>query len=84
MADKKITVTIFYPQIVIERKEVEITEEQLEDFENSGVYDQAAFIWNELTELEQNHTHGEKWLTDAVDDNHSRIERTSSKPVDHD
>ena len=61
-------VTISFPQIVIERREVEVTEEQFEELtENSGDIEKTDFIWSQMTEQEQQWTQGKKWVESAVD-----------------
>lgn len=60
-------VKIRFPQIVIDCKEVEITEEQYNGLTErpNGLSD---FIWDNMSEQERNHTHGKKWLQEHVDD----------------
>lgn len=61
-------VTISFPQIVVERREVEVTDEQFEDLtQHSCDSEKADFIWNNMTEQEQQWTQGKKWLEGAID-----------------
>jgi hypothetical protein len=59
-------IKILFPQIVIEQREVEVTEEQYDVLmlDNIGVTD---FVWKNMTEQEQQWTNGEKWVASAID-----------------
>lgn len=61
-------VKISFPQIVVEHREVEVTEEQFEDLtEHSSDNEKVDFIWSQMTEQEQDCTQGKKWVEGAVD-----------------
>ena len=61
-------VKISFPQIVVEQREIEVTEEQFEDLtEHSSDDEKADFIWSKMTEQEQQWTQGKKWVESAID-----------------
>lgn len=67
-------IIITYPQTVIEYKEVKISEEKLIELEESGVYKQADFIWENLTDEEQGSiVGGYRGLCGAVESDYSKI-----------
>ncbi|MGH1339277.1 MAG: hypothetical protein ACRBFS_24375 [Aureispira sp.] len=72
-------VTISFPQIVLESKEVEVSEKQGQDLLDM-TEDQATFIWKNMTEQERNWTAGKKQLEDYVEYDICGIEETP----DHD
>lgn len=59
-------INILFPQITIEQREVEVTEEIYDKLmlDREGVTD---FIWNNMTEQEQQWTEGKKWIENAID-----------------
>ncbi len=68
-------VKIKFPQIVIEVREIEVTDEQYEDLtQHSSDGEKTAFIWKNMTEQEQQWTQGEKWVEGAVDCEYCGIE----------
>ena len=61
-------VKISFPQIVVEQREIEVTEEQYEDLtEYSSDDEKADFIWSQMTEQEQQWTQGKKWVESEID-----------------
>jgi len=62
-------VRIVFPQIVIDSKHVEVSEEQLTDLlENSDSEERGDFIWKHMTEHEQQHTYGKAWTKEHLQD----------------
>jgi hypothetical protein len=59
-------IKILFPQIIIEQKEVEVTEEKYDTliYDNVDVVD---FIWDNMTEQEQQWTNGKQWIESAID-----------------
>ncbi len=61
-------VNIKFPQIIIQIKEVEITDEEYKYLtEQADFQEVTEFIWDNMNELEQNCTYGEKWTIEAID-----------------
>ncbi len=60
-------VTIKFPQIVIESKEIEVSGYKLEEIMNFCEEERVDFIWENMTEQEQQWTNGKKWIAAAVD-----------------
>ena len=61
-------IEIVFPQIVIERREIEISNEQFDDVTNFCTEEVSDFIWSKMTDLEKEHTLGEKMMKSFVDD----------------
>lgn len=65
----KKTIEISFPQIVMERKKVEIFEEELDYLMESGSEsEQNDFIWRKMTDLEKQHTLGKAWMESITED----------------
>jgi DNA-binding transcriptional regulator GbsR (MarR family) len=60
-------VKISFPQIVVEQREIEVTEEQYEDLtEHSSDDEKTNFIWSQMTDQEKQWTQGKKWVKNAI------------------
>lgn len=62
---------IKFPQLVIESREIEATETEIELFKTMDIDEQSEFIWSRMTELERNCTHGIEWLKSAIDNGYA-------------
>lgn len=61
-------VKISFPQIVVEQREVEVTDEQFEDLtQHYCDNEKTDFIWDQMTDQEQQWTQGKKWVESAID-----------------
>ncbi len=71
-------VKIYYPQILIVAKELEITQEQLDTLgeEHNLISD---LIWNNMAEDEKMNTNGKNWVTSAYSSNYARFEVLNGK-----
>lgn len=73
-------VKIKFPQIVFETREVEVTEEQHEELiHHSCDEDRVKFIWENMTDQEQQWVHGKKDVESAVDVGYCGIESVENK-----
>ncbi len=72
-------VKISFPQIVIESKEVEVSEEKYEELVNEDLKKQADFVWQNMTEQEQDWSNGKKWIEDAMDVGYCKIARIQAQ-----
>lgn len=71
---KNKTIKILFPQIVVEQREVEVTEEQFDKLMNySTDSEKADFIWAEMTDQEQQWTNGKSWLEAGIDVGYSGL-----------
>lgn len=52
--------TIQFPQIVIETREIEISEKELKEIGD----DISEFVWSQMTDFEKQHTCGLEWCDD--------------------
>lgn len=67
-------VNIIFPQIVFEQREIEVTDEEFDDLilhHNK----RADFMWENMSEREQNFTEGRGWIGKLMDVDIARIER---------
>lgn len=60
------TVRMLFPQIVIEQKLIEVSDEQFERLVEDRI-DVDKFIWENLTEQEQSWTEGQKWIYSYIE-----------------
>jgi len=61
-------VIIQFPQIVIEEKIIEVTEDQHEELlQHSSDIEKTDFIWENMTQQEQDWTNGKNSIESAVD-----------------
>ncbi len=59
-------------------REIEVTDEQYEDLtEHSSDREMVKFMWDNMTEQEQQWTQGEKWIESTVDCGYCGIEKVS-------
>lgn len=61
------SVSFLFPQIVVDKREVELTEDEIEDLKNMCLDEKADWIWSRMTEQEQNWTQGKEWVKSAID-----------------
>jgi len=61
------SVSFLFPQIVIKRREIELTENEIEDLKNMCLDEKTDWIWSKMTEQEQNWTQGKEWVKSAID-----------------
>ena len=74
------TIKISFPQIIMEHKEVEVTEEQFEDLINHCSDDEkTGFIWSQMTEQEKQWTQGKKWVESAIDAGYCGVSSTNTQ-----
>lgn len=66
METDKCKIKIVFPQIIFETKIVEVSKEKYEDLMEHHI-DREDFIWNNLTENEQNWTNGKKWIESSLE-----------------
>lgn len=78
---KSMKLTITYPQIYIESKEVEVPDEQGAEILNYGNYDAANFVFDNLTDLEQNCTYGLSMLSGAIDAGYCSIKENTKSQI---
>jgi len=70
-------VRISYPQIVIESKEVEMSEDELFELKEKSSSEQADFIYEKLDENEQNWCNGKKFIQSALESDYCSIRKVS-------
>lgn len=58
-------VKILFPQIVIEIKSIEVSDEEFENLIDH--IDVENFVWNNMTEQEQSWTQGKKWVESYIE-----------------
>ena len=63
---KNVTIKIFFPQIVLDSKQIEVTQQQADDLILHHI-EREKFIWDNMTEHEQQHTFGEKMVHEFLD-----------------
>jgi hypothetical protein len=73
------TITIRYPQIVIDTKEVSVEDEKFEELSNSSLHDITDFIWENLTEDERDWSTGKESMMNAIEVGYAGI-RKNTKP----
>lgn len=68
-------VRIVYPQICFDYKDIEVEQNKYEDLieHHTG---RAEFIWNNLTEQEQQSTHGFKWIETALENDYASVRQS--------
>ena len=75
------TVKLIYPSIVIETKYIEVDDDKAEDLvENRN--DVVDFIWNNISEFEQQNTQGKKWIEGYVEDCGCGVIMAEKSPYD--
>lgn len=67
---------ISFPQIYIESKTIEVPDEQGEEILNSCNDETANFIFDNLTELEQNCTYGVEMLRGAISSGYCAVKKS--------
>jgi hypothetical protein len=60
-------ITISFPQIVFERRTIEVTEDKHEEILNGCLDEKVEFIWDNMTGLEKQWSQGIEALSSAVD-----------------
>ena len=71
-------IIIYFPQIIFEQKEIEVTEEQADDLLLHHI-DIVNFIWNNLTDSEQDFT-SQKMIDDFYDSGTIKMIKRKNKP----
>ena len=61
------TVKILFPQVVIETKSIEVSDEEFENLIEHNI-DVEKFVWNNMTEQEQSWTQGRRWVESYIED----------------
>lgn len=56
-----------FPQIVMEQRDIELTQDEIEDLKNMCLDEKTDWIWSKMTEQEQNWTQGKEWVKSAID-----------------
>lgn len=75
------TIIIKFPQIIVEYKDVIVPDEKYEDLIN-GDLDRSKFIWDNLTELEQNHVpNGQKGIESGLECDMANIKTITNIPL---
>ena len=59
--------SFLFPQIVMEQREIELTQDEIEALKNMCLDEQTDWIWSKMTEQEQNWTQGKEWVKSAID-----------------
>lgn len=59
--------SFLFPQIVMEKREIELPDEEIEDLKNMCLDEKTDWIWSKMTEQEQNWTQGKEWVKSAID-----------------
>lgn len=73
-------IRILFPQIVIESKEIEVSEDQFENlFEHRE--NVAEFVWANMDEQEQTWTQGKKWVSHAIEEGYAGVRKIESPTV---
>lgn len=67
------TIKIQFPQIVTETKEIEVSEIDYENIESMSIEEKAQFIWDNISEQEQQWTEGKKWIENAIECGYSGV-----------
>ena len=65
-------IKIVFPQIVFETKIISVSKEKYEDLMLHHI-DREDFLWDNLTENEQNWTNGKKWVESSMDAGYSGL-----------
>lgn len=61
-------IEIAFPQVVLYRREIEVDDDLAESIVKNGTdAEKAEFIFNRITESEQEHTEGEQWITKLME-----------------
>jgi len=66
-ADVMVSASFLFPQIVMEKREVSLTEDEIDNLKNMSLDEQTDWIWDKMTEQEQSWTEGKKWVSSAID-----------------
>lgn len=67
-------IKILFPQIVIESKEIEVDEDKFETlYEHHEGVDK--FVWDNMTEQEQQWTQGQKWVSSAIEEGYAGVRK---------
>lgn len=75
------TIIIKFPQIIVEFKDVLVSDEEHEAIIN-GDLDRSKFIWDNLTELEQNHVpNGQKGIESGLECDMANIKTITNIPL---
>ena len=61
------SVSFLFPQIVMEKREIELSIEEIEDLKNMCLDEKTDWIWSKMTEQEQTWTQGKEWVKSAID-----------------
>lgn len=61
------SVSFSFPQIVMEKRDIELTQDEIEDLKNMSLDEQTNWIWSKMSEQEQNWTQGKEWVKSAID-----------------
>lgn len=62
-----VSASFLFPQIVMEKREVLLTEDEIENLKDMSLDEQTDWIWDKMTEQEQSWTEGKKWVSSAID-----------------
>lgn len=61
------TITFSFPQIVMERREIELTIDEIDDLKHLSIDEQTDWIWSKMSDQEQSWTEGKDWVKGAID-----------------